>query len=92
VPTYRGGDETVRWTALLEVRFRGASPGWDFTIVGTREIRGDVEKLSNLRAFADHVGVIVVEELPSLADEDLADLTAEDPDVALYFASLQIAA
>jgi hypothetical protein len=42
--------------------------------------------LTNLRAFADHVGVIVVKELPPLADEDLAELTADSPGVALYFA------
>lgn len=51
-----------------------------------------MEKLSGLRAFADHLGVIVVEELPSLAGADLTDLRSENPEVALHFASLPEAA
>ena len=76
---------SVRWDALIEVKFRGNSPGWEFAAANPSGIAGDIEKLTKFAGHCDHAYVAVVEEAPPLTAEEVAVIAERAPDIALRF-------
>lgn len=75
----------VRWNALIEVKFRGDSPGWEFAVASSASIQEDLVKLSKMRPYCDRAIVAVIEEVSPLNDDAIVRIAQSAPEVDLRF-------
>lgn len=76
---------SVCWNALIEVKFRGNSPGWEFAAASPKDIGTDLEKLSKFAGYCDHAYVAVIEEMPPLTEAEVRALAERAPSIDLRF-------